>query len=180
MDGRVICSDAVELWEAAGRPLRLSDVCPQMFAAPLAPHLAARAEGKSIDEWRLITGLDVWRGQCDLVLVEGAGGFMSPLSPSQLNADLAVTLGFPILIVVPNRLGMIHDALQSVFTASNYPGAPALMGLVINHPTAVTDPSQPLNVEELQRHCSVPIRGEIPHAGPIFPGTLDWLLDGDR
>jgi len=57
-DGRLQSSDAVALWEAAGRPGTLDRVCPQMFAAPLAPHLAARAEGRRVDQALLRTGLD--------------------------------------------------------------------------------------------------------------------------
>ena len=47
------------LWEAAGRPGSLEQVCPQMFAAPLAPHLAARAEGRRVDPQLLRDGIDV-------------------------------------------------------------------------------------------------------------------------
>src|SRR5438034_11059069 len=47
--GRTLLSDdAVALWEAAGRPGELKAVCPQRFAAPLAPHLAAKEERKEI------------------------------------------------------------------------------------------------------------------------------------
>src|SRR5580704_15299879 len=49
-DGELISDDALALWEAAGRPGELSAVCPQCFAAPLAPHLAAEAENRAIDE----------------------------------------------------------------------------------------------------------------------------------
>ena len=53
--GRLVSDDAVALWEAAGRPGDLEHVCPQRFAAPLAPHLAARAEGREIDAGLLRT-----------------------------------------------------------------------------------------------------------------------------
>src|SRR5215213_6650443 len=48
-DGELVSPDAVALWEAAGRPGTLQQVCPQLFAAALAPHLAARAEGRLVD-----------------------------------------------------------------------------------------------------------------------------------
>ena len=76
---QVELSDAFCLWDAAGRPGRLADVCPQSFAAPLAPHLAARAEGRFVDEERLFTGISAW-SDYELVLVEGVGGLMSPVS----------------------------------------------------------------------------------------------------
>src|SRR5262245_30914885 len=48
-DGRLVSVDAIALWEAAGRPGSLDQVCPQLFAALLAPHLAARAEGRKVN-----------------------------------------------------------------------------------------------------------------------------------
>ena len=79
-DGRQLVSeDAVALWEAAGRPLSLEAVCPQRFQAPLAPHLAARLEGRELDSELLRTGISQWVDECDIMIVEGAGGLMSPL-----------------------------------------------------------------------------------------------------
>src|SRR4029079_7760739 len=51
--GTLVSPDAVALWDAAGRPGTLEQVCPQTFAAPLAPHLAARADGRRIDSKQL-------------------------------------------------------------------------------------------------------------------------------
>src|SRR5262245_31815150 len=49
VEGELVCDDALALWEAAGRPGELSRVCPQRFVPALAPHLAARAEGREVD-----------------------------------------------------------------------------------------------------------------------------------
>ncbi len=79
--GRALVSDdAVALWRAAGQPGELRAVCPQRFTAPLAPHLAAREERKEIDARLLRRGIDYWRKRSDVVIVEGAGGLMSPIS----------------------------------------------------------------------------------------------------
>src|SRR4029079_563626 len=102
--GKLISADAVVLWEAAGRPGSLEHVCPQTFRAPLAPHLAARAEGKRVDAKLLRAGLDFWRSTCDVVIVEGAGGLMSPISEYDYNADLAGDFGYPLLVVSANVL----------------------------------------------------------------------------
>src|SRR5688572_10261070 len=56
-DGRLTAPDAVRLWEVAGRPGTLDQVCPQMFRAPLAPHLAARVEGRRVDPQLLRDGI---------------------------------------------------------------------------------------------------------------------------
>ena len=87
--------DAEQLWIAAGRPKTLGDVTPQRFAAPLAPNIAAKAEGKRIDAELLRSGLEAWRDS-DVVLVEGVGGLMSPISDDDLVRDLAVDFGFPL------------------------------------------------------------------------------------
>ena len=102
-DGELVSPDAVALWEAAGRPGTLEQVCPQMFAAPLAPHLAARAEGRRVDPKLLRDGIGFWRETSDIVLVEGAGGLMSPISDEDYNADLAAEFGYPLVVVVGQR-----------------------------------------------------------------------------
>ena len=60
IDGELVSDDALELWRSAGCPHTLAEVCPQVFAAPLAPHLAASAEGKRLDRSLLRSGLNVW------------------------------------------------------------------------------------------------------------------------
>jgi len=84
----LISDDAVALWDAAGRPGNLNAVCPQRFAAPLAPHLAAKEERKQIDSRLLRQGIDFWRRRSEVVIVEGAGGFMSPIGDHEYIADL--------------------------------------------------------------------------------------------
>src|SRR5687767_5738803 len=68
-NGGLISDDAVTLWEAAGRPGELDAVCPQRFEAPLAPHLAARAEGRTVDPQLLRSGLEYWRQTSEIVIV---------------------------------------------------------------------------------------------------------------
>ena len=132
--GCLVSDDAAALWEAAGRPGDLEHVCPQRFAAPLAPHLAARAEGREIDGKVLRTGLDYWRTRSEIVLVEGAGGLMSPLGDKEYVADLAWDFGFPLIVVSRNILGTINATLQTLITASVYRDGLAVVGLVLNHP----------------------------------------------
>ncbi len=105
-EGRTLVSDdAVALWNAAGRPGDLDHVCPQRFAAPLAPHLAARAEGKQLDVGLLRRGIEYWQERAEIILVEGAGGLMSPLGEDRYVADLAAEFGFPLLVVSQKRTG---------------------------------------------------------------------------
>src|SRR5689334_12870319 len=55
---KLVSEDAVALWEAAGKPGELEQVCPQRFAAALAPHLAAKEESKRVNARQLRTGIE--------------------------------------------------------------------------------------------------------------------------
>ena len=116
----MVSEDAVALWEAAGQPLSLDEVCPQRFRAPVAPHLAAKAEGREIDSQLLRQGLSAWKDQCEVVVVEGSGGLMSPIGDHEFVADLAADIGYPLIIVVPDVLGCINFAMQTLIAAACY------------------------------------------------------------
>jgi dethiobiotin synthetase len=110
-------SDIERLWEAAGRPLTLAEVCPQAFVAAIAPVQAAAVEGKRVDEQLLRTGIRPWREASELVIVEGAGGLFSPLGERSLNVDVARDLGLPLVVVDAARLGLIGRTLATVRAA---------------------------------------------------------------
>ncbi len=97
---------------AAGRgadQVDLDAVCPQRFAAPMAPHLAARRQGVAIDHAMIDSGYRRWLTRCQWLLVEGAGGLLSPLDDRLSNADLAARIGWPLIVVVANRLGAVNQ-----------------------------------------------------------------------
>ena len=91
--------DAARLWEAAGRPRTVADVCPQSFPAAISPPRSARAAGTAVDERRVFDSIEAWRRESDLIVVEGAGGLFSPLTDRLLNADVARRLSLPLVIV---------------------------------------------------------------------------------
>lgn len=110
-------SDRELLREAANQFCELEQVCPQQFAASVAPPVAAAMEGRTVDEALLLTGANWWLGRCDLLIVEGAGGALSPISPRQTVLDLAVQFGYPLLLVVGNRLGAVNHTLLTLEAA---------------------------------------------------------------
>ena len=109
--------DALQLWDAAGRPLSLEAVCPQSFPAPISPPRSARAAGRCVDEQLLRDGCEAGRRASDIVIVEGAGGLFSPLGDTTLNADLARDLNLPLVVVDTGRLGAIGRTLAVVRAA---------------------------------------------------------------
>jgi len=152
--GQALSDDAQALWEAAGRPLTLNDVCPQRFLAPLAPPLAAAEEGIAVNEALLVEGLQPWRAASDVVLVEGAGGLLSPLSAHWNSLDLARALNLPLLVVAANRVGVMHQVLALLHAAHALAPDVSIAGIVLNHPKPRDerrDPSQRSNRAELAK-----------------------------
>lgn len=175
-DGQLISTDAELLWEAAGRPGDLERVCPQRFVAPLAPHLAARAEGKTLDADRLRSGLDYWRERSDVVIVEGAGGLMSPLGDEEYVADLAADFGFPLIVVAANRIGVINHVLQTLIAAAAFGDGLPVAGIVLNHaqPSSVDDPSRASNRTEIALRAVSPVLAELALNATGFDPPVDW------
>lgn len=172
--GNLVSEDGVDLWEAAGCPGELEKVCPQRFFAPLAPHLAARAEGKSVDPQQLRDGIRYWQERSDVVLVEGAGGLMSPVSDEDFNADLAADFGYPLLVVSVNELGTINATLQTLITASTFRNGLDVAGVVLNSPSSLADDfSTKSNRTQLEEYCMPPILAEVAYRG-TFDQKTDW------
>ncbi len=107
-------SDAVRLQRALGRDVPLERICPQHFLAPLAPPIAAQREGRQVDEVLLRRGAGWWRDHCEILIVEGAGGALSPLGWSATVLDVAADLGYPVVLVASLRLGMMNHVLLTL------------------------------------------------------------------
>ena len=181
-DGDVLhSSDAIALWECANQPLTVNAVCPQKFEAPLAPHLAAKAEGKSIDVDLLRNGLSVWTDKCDIVLVEGAGGLMSPVTDDEYFADLAYDFGYPLILVVPNVLGCINQTMQTLITASTFRDGLEVGGIIINNlRTDEGDESAKTNPAEIAKRSLIPIIGTVEYGGREIVGDCDLFEIASR
>lgn len=148
-------ADAEALWNAAGRPRTLDDVCPQRFIAPLAPYQSAATEGKQIDEPKLIRGIDAWQDH-DEVLIEGAGGLLSPITANLLNIDLAIGLHVDqTILVTDNRIGVAHAVLSTLAAAAARDFR--IDQIVLNQTTAATDDSAQTNQQLLQDFTDIPL-----------------------
>jgi dethiobiotin synthetase len=176
VEGNLVADDAVALWEAAGRPGTLDEVCPQRFEAPLAPHLAARAEGRRLDRRQLVDGIDCWRSRSEVIVVEGVGGLMSPLGDDLYVADLARAFGFPLVVVAPNVLGTINQTLQTLVAAAAFGEGLPVTGVVLNHPSRRPgDPSVASNAGQLALHSKRPLLAEVAWQADRFDREVDWF-----
>ena len=113
-----ICSggrdDARQLYNAIAGDLTLDEINPWHFRAALAPTLAARLEQKSVRLRDVLAYVEQWRQQADVVLVEGAGGLLSPLGVKFNSRDLITALAATPIIVAPDKLGVVNQLLLTL------------------------------------------------------------------
>ena len=155
-------ADAAALARASGDDRPLSAICPVALRAPISPHAAARLEGRVIDVDALVRAT---ARDGDLLLVEGAGGILTPITDDLLVADLAALLGLPLVLVVEDSLGAINRALLTVEVA-RHRGLP-IAGVVLNRTTAADPgPAAATHVEAIAR------LGGVRVFGPVFFGAV--------
>ena len=137
------------------------DVNPFALQHPLAPELAARDAGVDVTLAPLLAAHARLRAQSDIVVVEGVGGWMAPLSTTLMQADLVRALDIPVVLVVGLRLGCLNHAYLTA-RAIEADGA-RLAGWVatgIDPDMARADDNFALLAERLPAPCI----GRLPHA----------------
>ncbi len=102
--------DALALQNAAGNWQSYSEVNPLALPLAASPHIAAEQAGRPIEIEELAEKFRLLQQRCSLVLVEGAGGWLAPVSATQTMADLAIALQLPVILVVAIRLGCLNHA----------------------------------------------------------------------
>jgi len=159
--GRLIPADASILLEAAQSGQTLNDVCPYPLKAPLAPSVAAKLEGVSIDPNDIVKIVNEALFEFEFTLVEPAGGLLSPLADKLDSLELARLVGLPILLVAPNKLGVINHV--RLCEKSIRSSGVLLWGIVLNQPSATPDESALTNREEIERFVKAPFVIELPY-----------------
>lgn len=92
---------------------------PEIFSYPASPHLAARLDGRAIDFARMERATQELSRRYDIVLLEGAGGLMVPLTEELLTIDYVARQGYPMIFVTSGKLGSINHTLLSLEAIRN-------------------------------------------------------------
>ncbi len=153
---------------SAGAPA-YADVNPYAFADPIAPHLAAADAGVKIDLARIGAAFATLSADADFVVVEGVGGWMAPLGSGLMQADLALALSLPAILVVGLRLGCINHALLTA-RAIRADGT-ALVGWIGSGVDAHMARRED-NLATLRERLDVPCLGVLPHTAAPDPAAL--------
>jgi dethiobiotin synthetase len=151
--GEMVPADGLKLQAANQHREGIDRITPLKFKAALAPHRAARLEGRQLLVKHVLNACS--RDNCNSTLiVEGAGGFFSPIADDGLNADLATLLQLPTVIVINDKIGAVNQALLTVQAIEN--NELAIAAIILNQVEKKTTLNMN-NLEDLQSHCRHPV-----------------------
>lgn len=174
-DDRGRNEDALQLMACMSAQLDYEQVNPVALKAAIAPHIAAREEGRRLSVSRL-AGLcrGVMSTASDFVLIEGAGGWRVPVGSRETLADLARELQVGVILVVGMRLGCINHALLTA-EAIQRDGL-QLAGWVANQSDSRMANHQE-NLDTLRNLLPAPLLGDVPRLSPFDPVEASSYLD---
>lgn len=173
-DGELFPQDAMFLREVAACTAPLELVNPYRFAPPLTPALAAELAGVVIEIDHIRACYAQLAATHDIVLVEGAGGLLAPLTAELSMHDLATALQLPVLIVARNILGMINHAALTVTVARQ---TVPVLGIILNDQSSHVHPAEQTNAESLRRWGRAPLLGRFPYTPTLERAALRSLGD---
>jgi dethiobiotin synthetase len=158
VDGQAINEDVTALVRASNVNAPMTKVNPYRFMPAIAPHIAASQAGVNIATQVILDAYHQLSRIADVVIVEGAGGFLVPINAGQTLADLAIQLDIPIILVVGMRLGCINHALLTVEAIKSR--GLTLAGWMANQ----VDPHMAefkANLQTLQQRIEIPCIGVV-------------------
>lgn len=159
------------------------EVTPVTFGPPVSPHYAAELAGAGpLDPAELVAAARRAAQAGDVLVAEGVGGLMVPLTPGYLVRDLAVDIGLPVVVAARTGLGTISHSLLTV-EAARAAGLTVAAVVMTPWPEA-PEPIEHSNRETVERLAGVPVAGlpettpeRLAEAGATLP-LDDWLRAG--
>jgi dethiobiotin synthetase len=151
----------------------LDAITPWALPEPAAPPVAARAAGIKLRLGDLAEAVRRQARPEALLLVEGVGGLLCPLTEWHTVADLMAELALPAVVVIRRSLGTLNHTLLTLGVALQR--GLSIAGVVVSETTPPQGLAEQTNVEELRRRITVPLLGVLPHgAGEQALAGIDW------
>lgn len=145
-------TDHALLRRASGSDQGDKEIAPYRYGPPASPHLAAALAGEEIDPARLREAAATAAAGADAIVCEGVGGLLVPLSPAYLVRDLAVDLGYPLIVVASPGLGTINHTMLTVEAAR-------AAGLEVAAIVLTPWPEEPTEIERSNRETLAVLAG---------------------
>jgi dethiobiotin synthetase len=171
-----LADDTRRLAHAAGHS-EYGRVTPWVFSEPAAPAVAARTAGVNLDLEEIAGRVKKLGAPESLLLVEGIGGLLCPLTDSETVADLAAMLRFPLVVVARRSLGTLNHTLLTLEVARDR-GLP-VAGVVVNETSPVRSYAEETNVEELSKRIAVPLLAVVPYLTNPYDAEIASLAAVD-
>ena len=166
-------SDAKFLMEVTG--VQDAEVCPFRLKTPASPYQAARIEGKELDPYKILEDFRTLQSKYSLMLVEGVGGLMVPITQRYYVADLALQINLPLIIVSRIQLGTLNHTLLTLKAAKQH--GLKVAGVILNpvHEDELDniEKEQGSLIEELS---GTPILGTCPYIHDISSESINQSL----
>ncbi len=162
LDGQLKNEDALLLQENASKQLPYKKINPYAYELPVSPHLAGKKNPVRIDT--VVQHFNDLSNKADVVLVEGAGGWLAPINEQEDIADLVKALDIPVIIVVGIKLGCINHA-KLTFQAINNIGVKCSGWLAVCIEPNMLKVEE--NIETLKKQISAPLLGIFPYMEKI-------------
>ncbi len=167
-------SDALALLANSSVPLQYEEVNPLVFVEATSPHIASDGLNQPIDFAVMSAGLHQLEKKANWVLVEGAGGWYTPLSQSATFADWVVKERLPVILTVGVKLGCINHAILTM---------KAIIGSGLHFAGWIANEVEPAGKRQqeylatLERMLPAPLLGKIPHLTQGYFNHLGEYVD---
>ena len=149
-------------------------LCTYLLKPPTAPYIAAEIDGVNINLSTVRRDFETLKRTCEIMLVEGAGGLMVPVTKDELMVDVAKMLDIPVVIVIRPNLGTINHTLLTINQAKA--AGLDIAGVIINrYPLQTNDIAIKTAPRLIEEYSDVDILGivpEIPDFRYVKPGAL--------
>jgi dethiobiotin synthetase len=176
----LVSTDAEFLAHCADSRHPLDLVCPQRYAEPLAPAVAAERAGQPVDWSAVQRSINLISRDSDVLVVEGVGGVMVPLDDRHTVLDLAAWLGLPAVVVARAGLGTINHTLLTIHALRP---STRVAGVVINrYPAEAAGAAEETNPRIIDKWgraavlCIVPDE-PIGTIAPVLPPAITAAVD---
>jgi dethiobiotin synthetase len=180
----LVSEDAEFLAHCADTHHALNVVCPQRYAEPLAPAVAAERAREPLEWGAIDAAIEKMAGDAEVMIVEGVGGVMVPMDSKNTFLDVAAWLKLPAIVVARPGLGTINHTLLTCMALRSRKVRVA--GVVINRYPPETPPmAEETNPRAIEKWGKVPVLCLVPEvAGPMAPAlpadviaainSVDW------
>jgi dethiobiotin synthetase len=168
-------SDAKFLMEVSGSPDAEEEVCPHRLKIPASPYQASQIAGTPIQPATILEKFKLLQSRHNMMLVEGIGGLLVPITARYNVADLALEMGLPLIIVSRIRVGTLNHTLLTINAARQY--GLKIKGIILNRQEAgdldEVEKQQGKLIEELS---DTPILGTCPFIEDLSVDNLQQNL----